>query len=570
MSGTSAEVPDGFPDLGQRPGVWLVVAGSGTPPGCSALRRGFPVVVRGKGGTTTGYPLATLRVGLHFGRQGTRTPVSSFGGWMPISLPDAGVRGDIPAGCGTNISGVPFENDAALLLKAKLNRLRRWAGVDRPVFYLALGRAWSLISGPITMLLVTRFFTPVTQGYFYTFGSVMGLQVFFEMGFAQCIVQFASHEFAHLRLGRNGVIEGDPQARSRLISLGRLSLKWYAAMSLLAVVAIGTGGYCFFQAKHDPSVAWGWPWWCLCVSAGLSWVLLPLGALLEGCNQLAFLYGLRAFSAVVISVTVWIALASGAGLFTGTIVSVVVAVITLLAYTWRWRGLLGELSRPPAAESVSWHREIWPFQWRIAVSWISGYFAFQLFTPVLFYFHDPVVAGQMGMTLGLVGSLNALALAWVGSKAPRFGMLISQRQFNELDRLFFRSTAQAVGVCIAGGVALLLGLAFLQAYYPRFGMRVLGPGPASLLVLSTVVSQVISAQALYLRAHKREPFMWLAVVSCSVTGALVLLLGWRYGAWGACLASIVSPLLFIFWATKIWKDCRQEWHQAEAPMNSPQ
>ena len=150
------------------------------------------------------------------------------------------------------------------------------------MFYLALGRAWSLISGPITMLLVTRFFTPVTQGYFYTFGSVMGLQVFFEMGFTQCIVQFASHEFAHLRFGANGAIEGDPVARSRLISLGRLSVKWYAAMSLLAVVAIGAGGYCFFQTKHDPSIAWGWPWWCLCVSAGLSWVLLPLGALLEG------------------------------------------------------------------------------------------------------------------------------------------------------------------------------------------------------------------------------------------------------------------------------------------------
>lgn len=33
---------------------------------------------------------------------------------------------------------------------------------------------------------------------------------------------------------------------------------------------------------------------------------------------------------------------------------------------------------------VSWKTEIWPLQWRIALSWLSGYFIFQLFTPILF------------------------------------------------------------------------------------------------------------------------------------------------------------------------------------------
>ena len=37
---------------------------SGTPPGCSTIRRAFPVVVPPSPRTTTGYPLPTLRVGL--------------------------------------------------------------------------------------------------------------------------------------------------------------------------------------------------------------------------------------------------------------------------------------------------------------------------------------------------------------------------------------------------------------------------------------------------------------------------------------------------------------------------
>src|SRR5882724_1207494 len=203
---------------------------------------------------------------------------------------------------------------------ALLNRLRRWAGVDRPVFYVAVGRAWSLFSGPITVLLLAHFFTPKEQGYFYTFASVMALQVFLELGFAQCIVQFASHEFAHLRFLPGGALEGDPRARSRLISLGRLSLKWYAVMSLLVVVGIGLGGHWFFSLKNDPSVAWSLPWWSLCLVTGFALAIMPVGALLEGCNQLPFIYGLRTLTAMMGSLTVWTALCSGAGLFSGAIV----------------------------------------------------------------------------------------------------------------------------------------------------------------------------------------------------------------------------------------------------------
>ena len=61
-------------------------------------------------------------------------------------------------------------------MKASLHKWRRWAGVDRPVFYAGVGQAWSFFSGPITIFLVTHYFTPKTQGYFYTFGSVLAIE----------------------------------------------------------------------------------------------------------------------------------------------------------------------------------------------------------------------------------------------------------------------------------------------------------------------------------------------------------------------------------------------------------
>jgi O-antigen/teichoic acid export membrane protein len=446
---------------------------------------------------------------------------------------------------------------------ALLNKWRRWAGVDRPVFFAGLGQAWSLFSGPISILLITRYFSPKIQGYYYTFGSVVALQAFLELGFSQCIIQFASHEFAHLQFGPGGTLEGDARARSRLLSLGRLSLKWYGAMALLAVVGLGVGGSWFFWTKHDPSVSWVLPWWCACVGAGLSLVLLPVGALLEGCNRMSFIYGLRTVSRVVSAVVLWIAVWGGANLFTGPLMVLAGVLVLSGAYWWGWRELLRELWRAPkGGETVSWRREIWPFHWRIAVSCVSGYFIFYFFTPVLFYFHGPVVAGQMGVTMSLVFSLSALAQSWTVSKGPRFGMLISRRQFGELDRLFYRATAQAVGICILGGLALLLGLFVVRGHF-AIGARLLDPGPTSLLVLATVFSQVVIGQATYLRAHKQEPFMIMSAVGGLTTGLLVAVFGYLFAVWGVSLAYALVQTAGLVWATQVWRVCRRKWHQPE-------
>jgi O-antigen/teichoic acid export membrane protein len=445
-------------------------------------------------------------------------------------------------------------------MKARLNKLRLWAGIDRPVFYTATGQIWSLVSGPITILVITHFFSPETQGYFYTFGSIIALQAFLELGFSQCIIQFASHEFARLAFQRDGQLGGDPRARSRLISLGRLSLKWYAIMAGLAVLGIGLSGYFFFQLKPNHSVDWVWPWWCLCLTTGLALCLQPIGALLEGCNQMSFVYGLRMLSRISVALVLWLSVWGGAQLYASALMGLTSVAILAAAYSWRWRHFLQQVWHSPIVESVSWRREIWPFQWRLAVSCVSGYFIFNLFVPVLFYFHGPVVAGKMGATMSLVASLNVLAQAWTVSKGPRFGMLISQKQYAELDRLFYRSTTQALAICILGGGALLLGLLIVQNHF-AFGTRFLDLGPTCLLVLATIVNQIVFGQATYLRAHKREPFMVLSVVNGILTGLLMVGLGYFFEAWGVALAYTLVQTFILGWASVVWQRCRRDWHE---------
>src|SRR5207245_1159478 len=122
--------------------------------------------------------------------------------------------------------------------------------------------------------------TPEVQGYYFAFGSLLALQSFVELGFSLVITQFASHEWAQLKLEPKRTFKGSAEAMSRFISLGQLSLKWYGASSCIFIGAVGAGGYLFFWYNSHDGVNWTAPWLALTVLSGLQLWLMPLLALL--------------------------------------------------------------------------------------------------------------------------------------------------------------------------------------------------------------------------------------------------------------------------------------------------
>lgn len=433
--------------------------------------------------------------------------------------------------------------------------------MDRTIAFSSVGQTWSLFAGPITLLLIMKYLSPATQGYYYTFGGIAAITALLELGFAQCVTQFASHEFAKLRFGPGGVIVGDPEARSRLISLGRLSLKWYGIMAFAAFLLLGFGGHLFFAMKDSGNVDWIIPWWCVSVTTGLTLLTLPLMAFLEGCNQTAFIYGLRTACRIGASVTVWILLLMGQGLLAGALMGLTPLVIMAAALVWHWPGLFRELATRPAAGVISWRQEIFPFQWRIAISWIGSYLAYSLFTPILFHFQSPEIAGKMGATMQLIASLHALSSAWTMSKGPQFSILVSDGRFADLDRLFYRSTRQGVSVCIGGGLLLLGALEIVHQHF-ALGSRFIDVGPAACLVLATVCNQVLFSQALYLQAHKQVKFMVLTVANGLTSAVLLTVFGALFSVWGVCITYASVQLVMLLWATSIWRRFRKDEQQS--------
>ena len=446
-----------------------------------------------------------------------------------------------------------------------LRRLLGAVGIDRAIFYTILGRGWGVLAGPITLFFVARYLSGEEQGFYYTFSSVLALQVFFELGLGHVILQFASHEMAHLRWTTEGTVEGDSAAKIRLASLLQLTFKWYLVAAVAACVVLAISGLLFFgqYEASGPPVTWRLPWILIVVTACAGLLPTPFYGILEGCGRVADIRRMNVRQVVVASVFCWAAFALHWKLYASGVFIIAAQFVSIGWMTMKHRQFFRDLLtvRVPTGAGLRWRQDILPFQWKITLSWLSGYFIFQLANPVLFRFHGAVEAGRMGMTMKIIESITAVAIAWVSTKAAPFGVYVARRDFALLDRVFWKASVQSVGVVILGGLSFLALYYALRSGGVAFVDRLLAPLPTVLLLGGAVVNCVIFNQALYLRSHKQEPFLFNSILGAVMVPAVMYFLGRPFGALGIAAGLLGAGLLVSLpLATLVFYRKRREWH----------
>ena len=436
-------------------------------------------------------------------------------------------------------------------------KIRRALGLDGAVAFTSLARVVSIAGSTVTVLLIVRFLTPTEQGYYYTLLSLVALQMVFELGFSFVVQQLAAHECIHLELHQDGSVSGNPAAHARLASALQLSVRWYSVAAAAMGMILAPLGALFFARHAGPAaaqVAWQGPW-LLAVAASMAGLWCqPFYSFLDGCGQVRAVAVLRLRQAVAGMALAWTAMLLHHGLYSPALVIAGQVGAGLFFLAARRRLLTGLLVHQVCDASIRWSREVWPFQWRIAVSWMCSYFTIQVFIPILFALRGPVEAGQMGMSLSIAGYIAGLVLPWISTKATPFGRLIAQREFHGLDRLFLRTLGQALAVFAVIALAADAGAAWLTVAAPGLAARMVSPQLFAMLVLAAGASCVVQSLATLLRSFKRELFLWQSLAVASLTLLLALFAAPRWGNAGVTLgylavsAGIGLPFALIIFA----------------------
>lgn len=449
---------------------------------------------------------------------------------------------------------------ALLSIAAKL-------GIDKSIAYSSGARVIQALVSVGSIFFFSAFLTGVEQGFYFTFGSIVAIQIFFELGLTNIITQYVAHEDSFLHVEHEQII-GDDGHKSRLAYLLHFCVKWYLVIAALFFFSLVIVGFIFFSrySKEHTNVSWRIPWLLICAGSAIKLFQAPFNSFIEGLGYVTEMSRVSFWQQIIIPTSTWLGLFLSFKLYVvgiSTLLSVLVWFI-YVRHSFLWE-LLQNLWKTNVTEWISYMQEIFPYQWKIAISWISGYFIFQLFNPVLFATEGAVVAGQMGMTLNALNSITGFSLSWITTKIPFMSKLIAQKDYVALDNIFNRTVRQMMLVCLALLVTFFIFLWFLNLTGLSFrgnviAHRFLGYLPTVLLAVTIIFGVLVNAWATYLRCHKKEP--WLLNSVC--TGILTMLstfgLGKYFGLYGVVGGYFSVQCLMFPWGVWIFKTKKKEWH----------
>lgn len=435
-----------------------------------------------------------------------------------------------------------------------LKSVRRIADIDLNVLKVFIFRLWTIVAGIVTVIVIPRYLTSELQGYYYTFLSIVALQVLFDLGLSQTVAQVSSHEFAHVDLGM--LLDVGLNTRiGKLAYMKATVTRWYCwigAAFILVVTLIGAVYFSLFAGKGDAQ--WFGPWITLVVTTGINLILIPRIAMVEGAGWTGEVATMRLVQSICGYGLLAISLAAGAGLWS---VAAVPAAANICSFAWlRWRSNPYRMipAYPSAVyDHAPWRAEILGLQWRVAVAWLGGYFASQVIVPVVFALQGAVEAGKIGLGLQIFSAVQALGMSWVSARVPLFGQLISRGDYTALKRQFTRAATSATA--ISALAALAVGTVLIGAHHAEVTLADRIPSTLAVATLAgiSVLGTVIYVMAAYMRAHKEEPL----VVSSLVIGGMTFIgavLGGRIGTDEVVLAyAAVTLFLNLPWTVVIFR-----------------
>lgn len=401
-----------------------------------------------------------------------------------------------------------------------LKKLVHKLDIDFDIGNTLLLRIWSTVSGGLLVLMIPIFLSSAEQGYYFTFSSIIGMQVFFELGFNFVITQMISHEMVKVSLVNNKLV-GNEYSINRIYSLIRMLIKWYSVVSVLFFIVVFLVGVYFFSIKGSLlRDDWVVAWTLITLFSAINLFVSPFFSVLEGMGLVGRVAQVRLFQSIL-----GYSLLSCLFLFHYRLnalpaISGAAAFMGLGFLFYRYYPILFEpIKRIAQDKKISWRHEIFPFQWRMALSWLSGYLIFQLFNPLIFANQGAIEAGKVGLSLAIFSTILALSISWVNAKVPILAKFISAKNKAEINNLFSNLLIKSTVANVFCSISFIIIVCILRYYDFSLVERLVSVDILIMMSIITLINHVIYCCATYMRAHKEEPMLFNSIV----TGVLVSL-----------------------------------------------
>jgi O-antigen/teichoic acid export membrane protein len=418
---------------------------------------------------------------------------------------------------------------------------------SQSLIVIIIQRLWQGFAGFLTVIVVARYLSLIEQGWYYTFLSVAALYSIFEMGLSAVLVQVSAHLFTRTRWAEQGRVEG--HGANEFASFFNQALKSFTSMAIIFCSFVLVFGCIYFYLKSEADYSWLIPWIILVAFTAINMWMLVFFSIIEGSGKVKEVYSIRFLQGFFGAIGCWLCLSMGLGLWASVAAPLLSAI---LAATWlflKWPNLFENLNNKN--NNFSWREKVWPIQWRVGLGWIGNYLMSQLSTPIVFYFHGAVAAGQIGLSLTIAHMVGVFSQSWFTQSVPEMAHVVVEKDWIRLRRVFNRNF---LGYCVTflTGCSIVLLISYLLQGTP-YENRIVSQSDLFFLFIFVFFYQLNLGLSLQLRAFNQEPLAWIAAV-----GGVTIFLGTlfvvkAYGTSGVVAAMMyievfaISPLMFYFW-----------------------
>jgi hypothetical protein len=400
--------------------------------------------------------------------------------------------------------------------------------LDRSIAMALLAKVWNTASGLLTLVLLINRLSPEYQGYYYFILSLGALQMLAELGLGVVITNLTNHEMGGMTWGANSKLSGSEMQLSRVASVFRFQERWFRRGGLLLFFVIISFGWVYLAGQRDltnkndvfvPIVLFG---------TGVSVSLMVEGqlAFLLGAKKASLVGGCRLFQAVVSSCVLWLGLVIGFELFSlglSLLISIVLTEIVILSKSRNSFSFLKRVNRIDSPQgSLKWRHEIWPFQWRLGLSFFGGFLLSQMFTPVILKKYGPIAAGRFGLTWQIVSSINSIAFVWISTRAAGFAGLIAENALEELGSRYRKAAVGSSALMVSALGVAAFGRVFVSPDWLR--QRIL-PTPFFLWLCGLgLLNHAVFVASVFLRSLRTDPLWFVSLLQGAITLGLILVL----------------------------------------------
>lgn len=374
------------------------------------------------------------------------------------------------------------------------------------------------------LIIIPLYLTPEEQGYWYTFSSLAALAILADLGFSNIILQFAAHEFAYLSFDKENYIVGDDLHLKRLATFFVFCLKWAIYIVLIAFPIILCIGF-YMLSQKVTAMQWQIPWLIYGIGSGLIFLNSSILFFFEGCSSVAKIQKLRLKVSIVMSGFVLIGLILQFKLYALSL-SILFGALCGFGLIYKSFGkTITQLVAVSKTYTYSWKSEFLALMWRYAISWVSGYFIFQMYTPLTFQIHGAIEAGKVGISIALWTAVFSVANTWICAVTPNLNIYIAKKEWRLLDKVFFKNFVLSAMTFIMGILTVFLVIYLFKGKLSIID-RFVSFTSMMLLAVSWFSQLIVTTLSIYLRAHKEEPlalFSFISAAYISITTFLCII-----------------------------------------------